>query len=138
MTDQPLSVTHPVLWNVFQNVPAPNGSEYYTMPEIMDVIQSCTVDIVSHEYDIERILKLCDEKDEELERVKKELETLTSNMNIWGKTLYDNGVKEGERRAMERVKETILKLDKDFSKGAFQPTLRSLYRELGLGEDVQQ
>lgn len=88
----------------------------------------------------------------EYERLKKKLESAWVTINDLDvrleraceqhQTLYNegvcDGVKVGERRAMERVKETILSLDKQFSKGAFQPTLRSLYRELGLGEEEKR
>lgn len=47
-------------------------------------------------------------------------------------------IAEGERRAMERVKEAMLRLDKQFSKGAFPPTFRTLYRELGLDKEVRE
>lgn len=87
--------------------------------------------IVNEKQDeLEKLQHLYYELNLEVERLKKELE----NLKEW--QLADYWIAEGERRAMQRVKETILRLDKDFSKGGFQPTLRSLYRELGLGEEV--
>lgn len=153
MTDKPLSESHKTLWDTFENVPAPNGSQYYTMSEMMDVIQSTTIDIAEHELVLnesaERFGKLIDanlevarlkkeveklehafkEYDaviirsaENEERLKKELDlaiikhkhTETSFTHDQTKiimalcdTATNEGLAEGERRAMKRVKEHI-------------------------------
>lgn len=128
--NKPLSETHPTLWKIIE----PTGWQEYipdidTMNTIENYIQSCTVDIKEVERLNKRVFVM--EANELL--LKKEIERLRELDCNCDK--YYQGIDKGERRAMERVKVAIIKLDKQFSKGAFQPTLRSLYKELGLGLD---
>jgi len=154
---KPLEETHPTLVRVWKE-------KYGTVLGTDNVVQSCTVDIADHDDLIKtvhfwqneagRLKKEYDElwvkwasHDEncvnidEVACLKKELEE-EKKYRIEDQEGYDTGWKEGlvegERRAMERVKKAILRLDKQFANGAFPPTFRTLYRELGLGEEEKR
>jgi len=68
----------------------------------------------------------------EVDRLKKELEQLRKMEG--GSIDYKNGLVEGERRAMERVKEAIIKV-KAYRKLIGHNSINQLEEELGLGEE---
>jgi hypothetical protein len=113
-SNKPLSETHPTFWKLYILIESKQ--------DIEECVRSCTVDRAEHEA-LKKELEECHDI------IKGEMVT-----RDYAASISHEAFKAGERRAMQKVKETILRLDKQFSKGAFQPTLRSLYRELGLGE----
>lgn len=101
-------------------------------------IQFCTVDVAEHDliktaYDAEQEVRL--NLEDEVERLKKELEELDDAVT---ETWYNKGIAEGERRAMQRVKEAIMRLgmvDEGFKGFGIMVGPSELLKELGLGEE---
>jgi len=145
---KPLSLTHPTLWNAVSLKTWGIGD-----------IQKYTVDVAEHKQ-VENTLvytqKLYKEVSEEVERLKKELEEQKATHLLLEDSDRDieEGLteirkhneammREGERRAKERVKEAIYKVSKEIywegtaNEGKKQ-ILRTLLDDLGLGEEEQQ
>lgn len=108
----------------------------------IDLIQSCTVDVAEHRIATDTICEL----DREVERLKKELESEKAKNSGIALGSFDHGYEigkddglaEGERRAMQRVKEIIFKIHHPNKEGWCVISPAELLKELGLGEEEKK
>ena len=134
---KPLSETHPTLFN---------SLDLYDKQKIIDErwwegfdiddVQSCTVDITEHNRIGEEYDNMLIRDGEEIERLKKEL-FIKQALVILNSPNFNDGVFEGERRAMERVKWAIRQTNfKLQNKNHY--ALALLNKELSLDEEAQK
>lgn len=121
MTTKRLSETHPTLWDSVKKSGWYNEDEFEENTEDVDFmqehIQSCTVDIA------------------EYERLKKELEEAYRPAQSVRLSGFEIGMKEGERRAMERVKIKIIEAESLTNE---PDRFGWLLNELSLDKEVRQ
>lgn len=141
--NKPLSETHPILWKAL-SIEYYDGTPYESDLDIAQWIKSCTVDVVEHERVKQWATVLEEEikvREAEFERLKKEISDYKENKAFQYRGekaeaieyAHKTGLVEGERRAMERVKEAYLI---HCNKWNVYPI--HFLSELGLGEEEKQ
>lgn len=147
---KPPSETHKELWKCGNTKRQYHSGLLYSITCTPEDLQSTTVDIADHEklkHAFEEVNAVLDRQAQEIERLKAECEGIRLlytdqkelNYREWERGYndgFDDGLKAGERRAMERVKGSIARWERGEVIGL--PLLRFLEKELGLSEPKEE